>query len=194
MDMINQIRSTSMHKKLFFIIFLFTIFTAAGCQQNSKEEPAAENGTTTDNSINNGMDGDRAPNFTLKNVDGKDVSLSDFKGKIVLVDFWATWCPPCRKGIPDLVELQNQYQGEFVVIGISLDRETVNDVVPFVKDYKINYPVVYGNEDVSNKFGGIRAIPTSFIIDKDGNIVDKHVGLVSKSVYENKIKEILGRS
>jgi thiol-disulfide isomerase/thioredoxin len=111
-----------------------------------------------------------------------------------LIDFWATWCPPCRKGIPDLVELQNQYQGEFVVIGISLDRETVNDVVPFVKDYKINYPVVYGNEDVSNKFGGIRAIPTSFMIDKDGNIVDKHVGLVSKSVYENKIKEILGRS
>jgi cytochrome oxidase Cu insertion factor (SCO1/SenC/PrrC family) len=84
MDMINQIRSTSMHKKLFFIIFIFTVFTAFGCQQNAKEEPAA--GTTSDNSIN-GMDGDKAPNFTLKNTEGKDVSLADYKGKVVLDRF-----------------------------------------------------------------------------------------------------------
>jgi cytochrome c biogenesis protein CcmG/thiol:disulfide interchange protein DsbE len=194
MDMINQIRSTSMHKKL-IIIFLLAVFTAAGCQQNPKEEPAPGNGTTVNDNSNNGMPSDKAPDFTLKNTEGNNVSLADYKGKIILIDFWATWCPPCRKGIPDLVELQKQYKDDFVVIGISLDREkTIKDVVPFVKEYKINYPVVYGDENVANKFGGIQAIPTSFIIDKNGNIVDKHVGLVDKSVYENKIKEIMSGS
>lgn len=131
-----------------------------------------------------------APDFSLEDINGKVVKLSDFKNKIVIIDFWATWCPPCRKGIPDLIELQNDYKKDLVIIGISLDRETKKDVPGFVKNYGINYPIVYGNQEVSQKYGGIQAIPTSFIIDKKGYIVETYVGLVPKSNYETIIKQI----
>lgn len=149
-----------------------------------------------DNSIVNvfeiNKDGDKAPNFSLKSVKGKTVKLSDFKGKIVIVDFWATWCPPCRKGIPDLVSIQKKFKKDVVVIGISLDAEkTIKDVPEFVKNYKINYPILYGDEKVVVDYGGIQSIPTTFVIDRKGNVVDSHVGLVEKDTYINKIKELL---
>lgn len=135
---------------------------------------------------------DKAPDFALKSVDGKTVKLSDYKGKIVIVDFWATWCPPCRKGIPDLISIQSEYKNDLVIIGISLDSEkTIKDVPGFVKNYGINYPIVYGNEKVANDFGGIQGIPTAFIIDKNGSIADMHVGLVPKDTFVDKIKELL---
>ncbi len=134
----------------------------------------------------------KAPDFSLKSVDGKVVKFSDFKNKIVIVDFWATWCPPCRRGIPDLISIQNEFKNDVVIIGISLDGDkTIKDVPGFIKDYGINYPVVYGDEKTVIAYGGIEAIPTSFVIDKKGNIVDQHVGLVDKNVYVNKIKELL---
>ncbi|GAB1348010.1 hypothetical protein MASR1M107_02210 [Ignavibacteriales bacterium] len=135
---------------------------------------------------------DKAPDFELKSTDGKMVKLSDYKGKIVIIDFWATWCGPCRKGIPDLVELQEKYGKDLVIIGISLDdKRTMKDVEPFVAKYKINYPVVFGDEKVVAAFGNIEAIPTSFVIDKEGNIVDKHVGLIAKAKYEEEIENLL---
>ncbi|MCZ7610159.1 MAG: TlpA family protein disulfide reductase [Ignavibacterium sp.] len=134
----------------------------------------------------------KAPDFSLKSVDGKVVKFSDYKNKVVIIDFWATWCPPCRKGIPDLISIQNEFKNDVVIVGISLDGDkTIKDVPGFVKDYGINYPVVYGDEKTVTAYGGIQAIPTSFVIDKKGNIVDQHVGLVDKSVYVNKIKELL---
>ena len=137
-------------------------------------------------------DGDKAPNFSLKTVDGKTVNLTDYKGKIVILDFWATWCPPCRRGIPDLINIQNEFNKNVVVIGISLDREkTIKDVPGFIKEYGINYPVVYGDDKIVGDYGGIRSIPTSFVIDKKGNVADMHVGLVSKDVFVNKINELL---
>ncbi len=138
------------------------------------------------------LDGNKAPDFALKSFDGKTVKLSDYKGKVVIIDFWATWCPPCRKGIPDLISIQNEYKNDVVIIGISLDGEkTLKDVPGFVKSYAINYPIVYGNEKVVTDYGGIEGIPTAFLVDKKGNIVDKHVGLVPKDTYVNKIKELL---
>jgi cytochrome c biogenesis protein CcmG/thiol:disulfide interchange protein DsbE len=135
---------------------------------------------------------DKAPDFALKSFDGKTVKLSDYKGKVVIIDFWATWCPPCRKGIPDLISIQNEYKNDVVIIGISLDSEkTLKDVPGFVKSYGINYPIVYGNEKVVTDYGGIEGIPTAFVVDKKGNIVDKHVGLVPKDTYVSKIKELL---
>lgn len=137
----------------------------------------------------------KAPNFALKTLEGKTVKLSDYKGKIVIVDFWATWCAPCRKGIPDLVELQHTYSKDLVIIGISLDQErTLKDLKPFIKNYRINYPVVLADSKVIQDFGGITAIPTSFVIDQKGNIVDSHVGLVPKKVYEDKIKLLLNKN
>ena len=138
------------------------------------------------------LSSDKAPDFSLKSVDGKTVKLSDYKGKVVIIDFWATWCPPCRKGIPDLISIQNEFKDKVVIIGISLDREkTIKDVPGFVKSYGINYPVVYGDDKVVTDYGGIQSIPTAFAIDKNGNIADSHVGLTDKDTYVNKIKELL---
>lgn len=133
----------------------------------------------------------KAPDFELISTNGKKIKLSDFKNKIVIIDFWATWCGPCRRGIPDLVSIQNEFKKDVAVIGISLDRDTKSEVVPFMKKYGINYPIVYGDDAVVKSYGGIEAIPTSFIIDKKGNIVDNHVGLVSKSTYTDLIKSLI---
>jgi len=138
------------------------------------------------------LDENKAPDFALKSSDGKTIKLSDYKGKVVIIDFWATWCPPCRKGIPDLISIQNDYKNDVVIIGISLDSEkTLKDVPGFIKSYGINYPIVFGDDKVVAAYGGIEGIPTAFVVDKKGNVVDKHVGLVSKDTYVNKIKELL---
>lgn len=137
-------------------------------------------------------EGNKAPNFSLKSTKGKTINLTDYKGKIVILDFWATWCPPCRKGIPDLISIQKKYKKNVVVIGVSLDGDkTIKDVPKFIKDYKINYPIVYGDDKVVADYGGIRSIPTSFMIDKKGNVADMQVGLVEKEIFINKIKELL---
>lgn len=142
----------------------------------------------------NNSDKKKAPDFALKTLEGKTIKLSDYKGKIIIIDFWATWCPPCRKGIPDLIELQKVYSKDLVIVGISLDQErTLKDLKPFIENYGINYPVVLGNEKVVKDYGGINAIPTSFIVDQKGFIIDSHVGLVPKAVYEDKIKMLLGK-
>ena len=134
-----------------------------------------------------------APDFSLPTADGKTLKLSDYKGKAVIIDFWATWCPPCRKGIPDLIELQKKYGSKGLqIIGVSVDQDTKKDVVPFIKDKGINYPVVYADNSIIMKYGGIRAIPTSFVIDKQGRIVASYEGLISPLTYENHIKKILG--
>lgn len=126
---------------------------------------------------------------------GENVSLSEFQGKVVIVDFWATWCPPCRKGVPDLIQLQNEYD-QVVVIGISLDAvsrggATANDVVPFMKEYGINYPIVKGDMNVIQQYGGVQSIPTSFVIDRRGFVVARHVGLASIETYRSDIEKAL---
>jgi len=128
--------------------------------------------------------------FALNSLDGKKVKLSDYKGKIVIVDFWATWCAPCRKGIPDLIELQNEFK-DVQVIGISVDQNPMEVVPDFVKEFKINYPILISDPNVLQQYGGIEAIPTSFVISKDGKIINKYVGLYPKSTYEKIIREEL---
>ena len=133
-----------------------------------------------------------APDFSLQTPEGRTVKLSSLKGKVVILDFWATWCQPCRKGIPDLIELKKKFgkQG-FEVIGISVDRDTKDEVIPFVKNNGINYPVVYYNDNVIRDYGGIESIPTTFVIDKQGKVVATYQGLRDKSVYEEHIKKLL---
>lgn len=135
----------------------------------------------------------KAPGFSLADTNGKLVKLSDFKGKIVIIDFFATWCGPCRKGIPDLIDLQKEFGKKIVVIGISLDQQK-NEVAPFIKKMGINYPVVFGTPEVAELYGGVDAIPHSFIIDKKGKIVDQHVGLVPKSDYSALLKKLLKKT
>ncbi len=133
-----------------------------------------------------------APQFTLPDLEGKDVSLSDFKGKLVFLNFWATWCPPCRREIPHFVELVNKYGKDgFTVLGVALDPRDFAKVKPFAKEYGINYPVVYDKKRVSELYGGIGSIPTTFVINRQGKIVLKIVGSRPKEVFENIIKKWL---
>ncbi len=131
-----------------------------------------------------------APSFTLKDLGGRDVSLHEFGGKVVLLDFWATWCPPCRKSIPELVSLQDRYEDQgLVVIGVSLDdpAKTSDRLLQgFVEKNRMNYPILRGGERVvRDYFGDERlGIPTMFIINRDGEIVDRHVGFVPGALEE----------
>ena len=161
-----------------------------GCNNsNTKSEITKNNLLATAKSE---MGNNAAPDFTLYTLDGEEVRLSDYLGKVVILDFWATWCAPCRKGIPDLISIQNEYKDELVVIGISLDQPATQDkLVPFIESYGINYPVVLGNIEVSDAYGNIQAIPTSFIIDQEGNIINKHIGLIPKSILAEEINSLL---
>ncbi|OGU57368.1 MAG: hypothetical protein A2V66_03185 [Ignavibacteria bacterium RBG_13_36_8] len=133
-----------------------------------------------------------AASFILPTADGKQLKLSDYKDKVVLLDFWATWCPPCRRSIPDLISLKKEFGNkDFEIIGISVDTETKPEVIPFMKEYGINYPVVYGNLQVYQQYGGISVVPTSFIVNKQGKIVYKYEGLISIETYRNIIKKYL---
>ncbi len=133
-----------------------------------------------------------APGWQLQDLQGKSVKLSDFKGKVVLLNFWATWCPPCREEIPDLVSLQKQYAAQgLVVLGVSMDEGGPARVAAFAKKYAINYPVVMGTDEVSDAYGGIQVLPTTFIIDRKGNVVDGLQGATDRAGFEEKIKPVL---
>ena len=133
-----------------------------------------------------------APDFTLPDLEGGQRSLSDYKDKVVFVNFWATWCPPCRAEIPYFIDLVSQYGDQgFVVLGIALDPREFEKVSPFVKQMGINYPVVLDKNGVSNLYGGISSIPTTFVINRDGKVVDQIVGSRPKSEFEKIIKKWL---
>lgn len=185
------------YKNLIYTAAVIIVIAIFFIVNNSRSEP--EQGPYPPNIQNTSQDafqGKSAANFELPTPEGNKLKLSDYKGKVVIVDFWATWCPPCRKGIPDLVELKKQYGKQGLeVIGISVDMDnTKPEVVPFMKQYGINYPVVYANDDVRMDYGGIASIPTSFIIDQQGKIVATYEGLTNKSNYENEIRKLLGKS
>lgn len=133
-----------------------------------------------------------APEFTLGSTDGKTIRLSDYRGKVVILDFWATWCPPCRAEIPEFVSLYSKYKDlGFQMLGISLDEGGLKDVVPFMKDHGMNYPVVLGSEEVVSAYGGIRGIPTTFVIDKSGHVRGSFVGYRPASIFENLLKQLI---
>jgi len=131
--------------------------------------------------------------FTLKDMNGVEVKLASFKGKVILLNFWATWCGPCRAEIPSLVELQKQYPNDLVVLGFSVD-DPVDKLKPYAKEFQINYPILVGlgREDVQEAYGPLWGIPVSVIITPDGKIQKKHSGIASKEQFEQEIKTALG--
>jgi peroxiredoxin len=131
-----------------------------------------------------------APDFLLSDASGREVRLSDFRGKVVLLNFWATWCLPCTVEIPWFTEFQQRYP-DFVVLGVSMDEDGWSSVRPFIEKRKVNYRVMLGNEKVSALFGGVPALPATFIIDRSGKIVATHAGMCSRNDYETEIRAAL---
>jgi peroxiredoxin len=148
----------------------------AGCSKTSKVDSGRK----------------QAPNFSLKDATGNTVNLADYRGKVVLVNFWATWCGPCEVEIPWFIEFEQKYKDQgFAVLGVSMDDDGWKSVQPFVAKHKINYRVVIGSEVVSQQFGNIESLPTSFVLDRQGRIAANHVGLVEKKEYQDEIVKLL---
>ena len=133
-----------------------------------------------------------APDFTLKDADGKLVKLSDYKGKVVLLDFWATWCGPCKVEIPWFMEMQRRNKDRgFEVLGVAMDDEGWEAVKPFAASLGINYRLVIGNDSTAQMYGGVDALPTTFLIDRTGKIAAVHVGLSARKDFEDGVEQLL---
>ncbi len=155
---------------------------AGGCSSSPKRTPA-----TVEN-----PDRKPAANFSLPDSNGVRVALADYKGKVVLLNFWATWCGPCKIEIPWFIEFNKTYHDRgFAVLGVSMDDDGWKSVKPYVAEKKIDYTVVVGNDQVSKSYGDVDSLPTTFIIDRDGRIAFVHMGLVSRDTYETEIQSLL---
>ena len=134
-----------------------------------------------------------APDFTLKDVNNAKVKLSDYKGKVVLLDFWATWCGPCKIEIPWFMEFENQFKDRgFAVLGVSMDEGGWDDVRPYIEQRKINYRILLGNDEVGQAYGGVDSLPTTFLIDRTGRIAQVHIGLEKgKNEIRDEIESLL---
>ncbi len=173
----------------FLIAALLWSAALAGCSSSPSSRAASEKADRA------AKDAHAAPDFALKDADGKTVQLSDYRGKVVLLNFWATWCGPCKYEIPWFIEFERTYkQDGLAIIGVSMDDDGWSVVKPFSQHAGINYRVVLGNDTVAQDFGGVDSLPTTFIIDRDGRIAATHVGLVNKSTYENDLKRVLQSS
>jgi thiol-disulfide isomerase/thioredoxin len=139
--------------------------------------------------------GVQAPDFDLPTLDGSRLKLSDFRGKAVLLNFWATWCAPCKIEMPWFVDLQKQYGKDgLVVLGIAMDDTAPPKIADFAHEMGVNYPVLLGTDQISDDYGNVQYLPTTFYINRDGVIVDKAAGLFSRADIENDIKKILASS
>ncbi len=169
-----------MKRVLYFLwlVVMVTTFTQSGCiakdskEQNQKVRPA--------------------PDFKLTTLEGKEITLKDFKGKVLILDLWDTWCPPCRMEIPHFIDLYKTYQKKGLeILGVALAREGRNAVIKFSKEYKINYLGAFATQKILDDYGPISGIPTTFVIDQQGRIYRTYVGYRDKSVFENDIKTLL---
>jgi thiol-disulfide isomerase/thioredoxin len=133
-----------------------------------------------------------APVLEARDISGNIVSSTNWSGKVVLLNFWATWCPPCRAEIPILIELQNQYKDRLVIIGVSADEDGPGKVLSFAKQIGINYPIVMATSQLAAAYGGVSALPTTFLIDTQGRVVQKHAGLYPPAIFVREIRALLG--
>lgn len=171
-------------RPLIFLAVGVLLLFAASCSREAVSVEAA--------AVKPPADRQEAPDFALKDADGRTVKLSDYRGKVVLLNFWATWCGPCRIEIPWFTEMESAYKDRgFAVIGVSMDEEGWEIVKPYMRRAKMNYRVLVGNDDVARAYGDVGSLPTTFIIDAKGRIASVHVGLVSKDSYTTDVESLL---
>jgi peroxiredoxin len=174
------------------LLCLIGLTAALGMASVSCREARAPRPAATPPGPGGHADSDRAPDFTLPGLKGEPVRLSDFQGRVVLLDFWATWCGPCRMEVPHFKQLIEKYGGRgFVVLGVSLDDTGAEVVRPFVATHEIAYPVVIGDQYTATRYGGVSALPTTFLIDRQGRVVKKYVGYRDLETFEEDIKPLL---
>jgi len=167
--------------RIFSILYLSALILV-GCGKERDTQESSPAGTS---------DKPLAPTFSLEVLDGYTVTSESLKGKVVILDFWATWCPPCRAEVPSFVELYERYKDKGLrIVGVALDSE--DRVREFIRRFGVDYPVgVDRGGEIARKFGGVRGIPTTFVLDKEGRVYRKYVGYREKSVFERDIKKLL---
>jgi len=160
--------------------FAVTLALAAGCAKKEVTQGGAV--------------GTAAPAFALPDLQGKTIRNTDLRGKVVVLNFWATWCPPCRDEVPDFVRLQSKYRDQgLAIVGLSLDQGGASDVRPFVDEYDVNYTMLIANQEIAESYGGILGIPTTFVLDRNGTIVKRFVGRASAEAFEEAVRPLLAQ-
>ncbi len=176
----------SRYPAVFVPVLLAVLLLAACGSSGSQAADTAIVKPTTDRQT--------APDFELKDMSGATVQLSDYHGQVVLLNFWATWCGPCKVEIPWFIEFEKKHKDDgFSVLGVSLDEGGWDAVKSYVDRSDVNYRVLLGTDEVAMLYGGVDSLPTTFLIDRDGKIASVHIGLVSKSEYESDIEALLGQ-
>jgi peroxiredoxin len=170
---------------LIIVAMVVALMLVFGFKIARRSKPGAASGTAQTNAA--------APDFTLQSLDGKTVRLSDFRGKAVVLNFWATWCGPCKIEMPWFVDLQKQYGPAGVqFLGVAMDDASTKDIAEFAQSMNVNYPILIGKESVGEAYGGVQFLPETFYLDRNGKIVDKAFGLKGRGEIEDDIKKIVG--
>ena len=168
---------------------------AAGIYYSTRGNVPTASLSSTPIATQDGWSGKTAPEFALQSLDNKTVKLSNFRGRVTLVNFWATWCAPCRVEMPALVALRNAYHKRgFEVVGVAMDDNDRAKVEEFVHDMHASYPIVLKDASVGVAYGGVRFLPQSFLLDRDGKVLAHIVGMRDKDAFEAEIRRVLGAS
>lgn len=174
---------------LFLVASMALTFTACVNQENNQFNPVENSIFTRETNLPNLTP---APDFTLETMNGAPFTLSEQEGKIVVLNIWATWCPPCRDEIPDFIEIQNEMKEDVLFLGVSLDEEGWDAVRPFAEEFEINYPLVVDDGTVTEKYGPIMGIPMSFVINRDGDVEYVIPGMIRREVLQPALEELAG--
>jgi thiol-disulfide isomerase/thioredoxin len=194
----EQMRRAPNYFLLLMLVVMIVTTNFSGCDSRELSRVSSANSGKSD--ANNGPHPDE-PDVTFKNLQGQDVSLSSLKGKVVIVNFWATWCEPCRVEIPWMIGFQQKYADKgLTILGVAMDDEGKSVVAPYVQSTQfdvdghamtMNYPIVLGNDDIAAKFGGLLGFPTTIVISRDGKVQKRFIGLADEAELDKQIKALL---